>query len=555
MGRVSTPRRRWAWWHRQRPATRQTLRGIVAVVVTGLLALMVGVSTAHVEAPLGPHEAAYDVTLDQEVRLDLGPLGAVILESPLPWPLGVDVVVAEIPAGELQDGDSPLPGLLADVEAYAQLFTVPEAAVADAAYALVADALGRTVVGWSLLLAALAVGRLASRGRLREELKAGLARPGVTPLVAATALAAAAIVVAPAVDREAPEGRPIAALAGTALEGTRVTGRLGEVVDTYGGVVREAFDANAAFYDALSDGLTAAYRADDEPRAPSGPPDPVADADETAEHAPPSAAEEDGSAEPSAEPTEEPSIPTPEPVTFLHVSDLHCNVGMADVIARAVELSGAEAVLDTGDTVISGTSVESFCINAFAGALDGAVPWVVATGNHDSVTTAEQERSVGFTVLDGTPVDVAGVRVLGDTDPTLTSIGAGTVPERAETVAQMGERLADTACDDGDVDVLLVHNPRAGEAVMESGCVPLQLSGHWHRTVGPEMFGNGVRYVSTSSGGGAGGGATMGPLQSEAQMTVVRIDAATGTPLDHRIIAFTPDATVTLGQWRAFPSA
>lgn len=552
---MSTPRRRWDWWHRQRPATRQTLRGALAVVLTGLLALVVGVATAHVEAPLGPHEAAYDVTLNQEVRLDLGPLGAVVLDSPLPWPLGVDVVVAEIPTGGLQDGDSPLPGLLADVEAYAQLFTVPEAAVADAAYALVADALGRTVVGWSLLLAVLAAGRLASRGRLREELKAGLARPGVVPLVGATALAAAAVVVAPALVRDAPEGRPIAALAGTPFEGTRVTGRLGEVVDTYGGVVREAFDANAAFYDELSAGLTAAYRADDEPRAPSAPPDPVADADETAAPAAPVAPEGEVSAAPSAEATEEPSLPTPEPVTFLLVSDLHCNIGMADVIARAVRLAGADAVLDAGDTVMSGTSVESFCVNAFAGALDDAVPWVVATGNHDSVTTAEQERAVGFTVLDGSPVDVAGVRILGDTDPTLTAIGSGTRPERAETVAQMGERLTDTACEDGDIDLLLVHNPRAGEAVMNSGCVPLQLSGHWHRTVGPEVYGNGVRYVSTSSGGGADGGATMGPLQTEAQMTVLRVDAGTGAPLDHRTITFAPDATVTLGEWRAFPAA
>ncbi|MDD9204880.1 metallophosphoesterase, partial [Georgenia sp. 10Sc9-8] len=83
-------------------------------------------------------------------------------------------------------------------------------------------------------------------------------------------------------------------------------------------------------------------------------------------------------------------------------------------------------------------------------------------------------------------------------------------------------------------DVLLIHNPRAGEATMERGCAPLQLSGHWHRRVGPEPSGEGVRLVSTSSGGGAEGGTTMGPLRATAELTVLRVDAATGTPMDYR---------------------
>lgn len=594
MGRVSTPprrwpaRRRWAWWHRQRPATRQTIRGALAVAAAGAFSLAVGVSTAHVEAPLGPHEASYDVTLTQEIRVDLGPLGAMILDSPLPWPLGVDVVVAEIPAGS--SGEGLLPGLLADVEAYGQLFTVPEAAVADAANALVADALGRAVVLWSLILVTVAAGRLASGGRLRDELKQALARPGVGPLAAAAVLAAGAVALVPAVQQRPSEGRTIALLEGTHLEGARVTGRLGDVIDTYGGPLREAVEENERFYAEVGDNLAAAYEADPEPLAPARPPAPAPDGGEVPVPAPSGAAgegpagedpvgadpagedpvgadpagEDPVGADPAGEdpvgqgpaaasPTADPDEETPEPVTFLVVSDLHCNVGMADVVARAAELSGAAAVLDAGDTVMSGTSVESFCVNAFAGAVGGRVPWVVAPGNHDSTETAEQERAAGFTVLDGTPVEVDGVRILGGTDPTLTTIGEGTRPQREETVLQLGDRLADTACEDGDVDLLLVHNPRAGEAATSRGCVPLQVSGHWHRRVGPEPAGQGVRYVSTSTGGGAEGGRTMGPLQTRAEMTVLRVDSATGRPLDYRIISLAPDATVALGEWRAFP--
>jgi hypothetical protein len=239
------------------------------------------------------------------------------------------------------------------------------------------------------------------------------------------------------------------------------------------------------------------------------------------------------------------------------VSDLHCNVGMASVIATAIEHTGAEVLLDAGDTVMSGTSVESYCVNAFARAVPDGVPVVVATGNHDSVTTAEQERQAGWTVLGGDVVEVAGVRILGDTDPTLTAVGSGTRQERDETVPEMEQRLAEVACaaaESGDpVDILLVHNPRAGTATLDAGCAPLQLSGHWHRTVGPEVAGAGTRYISTSSGGGAGGGATVGPLTGEAELTVLRVDRATGEPMDYRRILVGTDAAVRLGAWYEFP--
>ncbi|WP_123919304.1 metallophosphoesterase [Georgenia muralis] len=611
--------RRWAWWHRQTPTTRRVLRTAATLLVTGLLALAVGVSTASTRASLGPHEADYQVTLDRQATVELGPLGAVVADSPLPWPLGIKVVVREIPL-QLGTTGSPMTGLLADLQAYAQLFSHPEAAVAAATRGLVADALGRTAVVWSVALVLIAAGRLASQGLLRDHVRAALARPGVTPLGVVASLALVAAVIVPAVQQRPVVGLSPPVLDGTPMEGVQITGRLADLIATYGHVLRDAYEENEEFYALASQNLRTALAEDDQ-SAPVAPPplllddatgtpetgpvpvdgaagraaDPDADAVETpapgadAVNPPPAgpdAAEPDaplaepgdtpseadaplepggtlaepdaagvpGGASPEDEPEPEPE---PEPVTFVLVSDLHCNVGMADVITAAVDAFAADAVLDAGDTVVSGSSVESYCVDAFAGAVPGGVPIVVATGNHDSVTTAEQERAAGWTVLGGDVVDVAGVRILGDTDPNLTAIGAGTRPERDETIPEMAERLARTACDardDGDpVDLLLTHNPRAGTATMESGCVPLQLSGHWHRTVGPEPLGAGLRYVSTSTGGGAGGGATVGPLTSDAELTVLRIDRATGEPMDYRRILVGTDASVRLGTWFRFP--
>src|SRR5699024_5493852 len=99
------------------------------------------------------------------------------------------------------------------------------------------------------------------------------------------------------------------------------------------------------------------------------------------------------------------------------------------------------------------------------------------TGNHDSETTAEQMAEAGYTVLHGETVDVAGVRVLGDTDPTITALGEGTRPERDETIEELGTRLADQACEaDDPVDILLIHNPLAAEETMARGCAELALS-------------------------------------------------------------------------------
>jgi hypothetical protein len=134
---------------------------------------------------------------------------------------------------------------------------------------------------------------------------------------------------------------------------------------------------------------------------------------------------------------------------------------MAPLIRTVVEGSGADLVLDAGDTTINGTSVEQYCVTTFARAVPDGVELVTSPGNHDSAETSRNYARAGATVLDGSVVEVDGLRILGDRDPNETRVGAG-------GTAQAGKRapptrrsaFADVACDDEEgVDLLLIHTP------------------------------------------------------------------------------------------------
>ncbi|WP_089772106.1 metallophosphoesterase family protein [Ruania alba] len=579
--------------------TRRTVRAGFAFVAAGLIAGVLGMLTASYTGSLGPHAADYSVRLNGEVRVDMGPLGALIVDSPLPAQLGVEVLVKEIPV-ELSDPEAnPVAGLTADLSSYTQFLANPQAAIDDAAQGLITDALGRWVLIWTTLLVLVALGRLAAHGVLRDAFRSAWARTGVPALSIALAVVVAGVPLIELTRPSGGSGRTSAILAGTPLEDARITGRLATLVDHYGGFVVEAVDENTAFYEAARQNLVSAFEADPEPTGPTAPPEPAdidgADVDSGADtdggadgvgvdgagddgaggqeaSAPPTDDAQDEAEAASEGPAEDEPTATGEPAeneeaaetpdedgitTSLVVSDLHCNVGMADVIGAAVAGSDAEVVLNAGDTVMGGTSVESYCVNAFAAGIPDDVPMVVADGNHDSRTTTEQERSNGWIVLEGEPVEVAGLRILGDTDPTLTSLGAPTRPQRDETVNAMGNRLAQQACEleeagDG-VNLLLVHSPYAGRQVVEAGCAPLSISGHLHRQIGPRQLGWGVQWVVPSTAGAGSGTPTIGPLNNEAVMMVLRWDTETGLPLEYRMITIGTDTSALLSEWFPFP--
>lgn len=590
----TAPRHRVQWWHRLRPMTRRSIRAGIVVVVTGFVALVVGLLSAQYTGSLGPHEADYSVRLNGEVRVDMGPLGALIVDSPLPLRVGVDVQVKEIPIGLAAPGANPIAGLTSDLQGYTQFFANPEPAIREAAGGLITDALGRFTLLWSIQLLIVASARLAGHGLLRETMKNALRQPGVAPLTMAVVVAVTLVPLVDATRSSGNVGRTSAVLDGTPLEDARITGRLAPIVDYYGGFVVEAIDKNSEFYADVQANLTSVFEAERAAADGHGLSSPDAeDAEGEADTAgvgggenPTSAESASAEQDPDGEPVDtgeataagqqtpsgEETTPgdesaagaenaeaeqEPDLITGVMVTDLHCNIGMAEVIGTAAAEFDADLIMNAGDTVMAGTSVESYCISAFADGFGSDIPVVFSDGNHDSRTTTEQEVEAGWIPLEGDPVEVAGLRFLGDNDPTISSLGQPTRPTREETVLEMGDRLAARGCElaeEGEhVDVLLVHSPYAGRQILEAGCAPMSLSGHLHAQTGPRQLGFGTQYIGASTAGATEGAPTIGPLTQPATITAIRWDPDTHLPVDYRIVTVGTDTSVVLSDWQAWP--
>jgi hypothetical protein len=493
---------------------------------------------------------------------------------------------------------------------YGQAYMGIGATLKHAAAQLVYDGLVRAgiiwgAVMWVSLLVILALGRAR---RTQWKMWTGRNRPLVAAaLICAMALGAGAAggLVAQDQPTDEPAGEPL--FEGTPLAGAHVTGRLGQLIGQYGQIAVKAYEDDVAFYEAAAAAVEEAFavqaaeaveRANEREASEqvadgreTGEPTKAAtatasgNAGSTAEGAAEGAAEGSGAGEaptatasanlkPSAEGAAEgraagdqaKGTPTPpwegsdgpygdlKPALFF--SDLHCNVGMTWVIGAAAKALKTDLVLDGGDTTMDGTAVERYCVDQLAGALPDGVTWVVAMGNHDSADTAKQARAAGATVLEGKVEKVGGLRILGDADPNHTEVGYGSSQVGDESIRQADKRLAKTACEDGPVDILLVHEPYMVEEALKSGCVPAALTGHMHHRADPRIRGEGVLYTQSSTGRDVNQTTTLGPLGSPAELTILLFDAD-GRIAAWQLLTIGPDASASLSAiqpWPALPA-
>jgi predicted phosphodiesterase len=246
--------------------------------------------------------------------------------------------------------------------------------------------------------------------------------------------------------------------------------------------------------------------------------------------------------------------PTKEQKIAVLLSDRHDNIGMDPVVEELARVAEAKLVIDAGDDTSSGQRWEAFSINSLAEHFKH-YKIVAVAGNHDAGGFVEgMMRKHGFTVLDSKPVEVEGIRFLGDSDPTSTGLGSADSPGD-ETVQEQSARLADVACEQTDkqeIDTFVVHDPSSAADTAERGCATLVVSGHLHRQVGPTTRALDGRSVTTYTNGTTGGAAyafALGyTLRRPGEVTLITYED--GTPVGLQPVQFQPSGNVEVSPYQ-----
>lgn len=479
---------------------------------------------ASVNDSFGPHEATYSLNTSGEVVANFGPLGTLRHDSDRLLPsmasifnIGATVNIGEIPEGApIGNGTDSIVGLFSnDAQTYVQFFTHPEVTIDTVTNKLVTNIVQHTLLYGSEVSLGLTAGYLALGKRRRQEMteviKKNNRKEIATIGVLSLALTGCIVNDSPQYRIKANESQASTIFDGTILNGSRVTGRLGELINTYGNKIIDYVHENNSYYGDIAKNVEQALKY-------------------------------------YTVPGDNPDIYT----TALVVSDLHCNIGMAEAIHATLLKTGADMYLDTGDTVMSGTSVEGYCINTFAAAVPKGVKKVVSPGNHDSVLTRQQEADDNFIVLNGEPVTVENVTILGDNDPYLNVIGQPVEHITKESIEELGTRIANVACDQNEpIDILMIHRPAAAQESLARGCVNLALSGHMHTESMPTILSNGsIGYTSGTSGGATEEMPTIGAkLGTDSKMSVWLFDKKTGKPAFTRTLTVELNGSATASNW------
>jgi predicted phosphodiesterase len=215
--------------------------------------------------------------------------------------------------------------------------------------------------------------------------------------------------------------------------------------------------------------------------------------------------------------------PSTNTIRLLHVSDLHLNPSAWPLIKAVSDQFDVGAVIDTGDIADHGSSPESVYVSGI-GTLD--LPYVYVRGNHDSAETEAAVRAQpNAVVLDGTPVDVAGLRFLGLPDPRFTpdqttrGENSDDMVLRQTTQLDALAKIAHPA-----PDVLVLHDPSEVEVL--DGAAPLVLAGHAHQR-SQWLLPQKSRVMVQGSTGGAGLRALENEEPTPVMLTVLYFDATT----------------------------
>jgi predicted phosphodiesterase len=418
-------------------------QAIAAALLLAPFAVAWGIGHAQIDDYLGPHRVSFASNFSGSVDIDLGPIGNAYLPSPRK-PLGLKITIGAVGAVEGSDTSFFSEQTL---NAYAGIFKEPEEAVAGVVERLADDVLVESLQAEAVLLACFALWMMRRRLLAPWWVRSVSLKRVTAIYLTATALLFGSILAPPdpvqgiRLPVSLDLGKPVigltvdnvllADLLGRGVKGiSLLTQRQQKNVDTYVAQARDELDDKY------------------------------------------------------------PDLPRPDvgESMVLGFSDLHCNEAMTSLITRLVELTKPTQILDSGDDTVNGTAAERFCVTREA-RIGAGIPFVVASGNHDSDVTEAQMRNAKMTVLNGAVVKSAGWSVLGDDDPEHNiPFSQERTQDRPETEEQLGQRMVDDARGKS-VNAILVHQPAASVVIMTTPDPPadLVLWGHFHLQDGPTV--------------------------------------------------------------------
>ncbi len=163
-----------------------------------------------------------------------------------------------------------------------------------------------------------------------------------------------------------------------------------------------------------------------------------------------------------------------ETIRVLHISDIHNNPAAVDLVERVAKDFRVNFIIDTGDITDFGSPLE---IELTKGIKRIPLPYIYIAGNHDSPEViAELKRIENIRVLEGEPVTIGGIKLLGFADPASNSVRMA--PASNGAMKKIARELARGIKSMHKPLILAVHDQRMAKEAM--GAVPIILCGHTH---------------------------------------------------------------------------
>lgn len=181
----------------------------------------------------------------------------------------------------------------------------------------------------------------------------------------------------------------------------------------------------------------------------------------------------------------------------LVISDLHSNPVGIEFITSLAQSFKVDLIIDAGDLTDFGSEAE---IQAVEKLKNLNIPYVFASGNHDTPETVAFIRSLKKGIVLEGLTEVAGLKILGTGDPLAASLDVAITDENEweETVLAKVPELLSQA--EEKPDLVVIHNHKAARELAKT--FPLVIHGHNHRLEIAEENGN-IR-INPGTAGAAG---------------------------------------------------